>query len=487
MQLNFPEFDGGAHVRVLVEDTSAHRIRRRRLPSPRLKLRITDCTNRIHLEFSVDSHESRANSLHKIETLIASLERFRRPAGRGGAASGPRGRLPNPKGEPMSYLKRFGTRRVPQSAPIPGSGQVPNSAGGHAWAVDDWARLRRFLILGTEGGSYYASESTLTRANADGGRPMPRGGRPADGRRDRAGQRRGPGTEERSGALRARHGGRRARRGDAAAALEALPQVCRTGTHLFHFATFVEGFRGWGRSLRRAVGAWYAARPADALAYQAVKYRRARVSHRDLLRLAHPAKRVSAGNPQLEVSDEHARLFEWIVRGGETDGLPRVVEGFVRAQAAGTADEAAALVREYGLPREAVKPTHLTSTEVWAALLEDMPMTALIRNLATMTRIGLLQGRSQATDAVVSQLRDDDRIRRARVHPIAVLAALRTYAPVTVPRPGRRGTRWVGSWTRSTPRSTPRSTTSSRPARGCCWRSTCPARWAAARWPACRA
>ena len=75
--LNFPEFDGGAHVRVLVEDTSAHRIRRRRLPSPRLKLRITDCANQIHLEFSVDSHESRANSFHKIETLIASLERFR--------------------------------------------------------------------------------------------------------------------------------------------------------------------------------------------------------------------------------------------------------------------------------------------------------------------------------------------------------------------------------------------------------------------------
>ena len=57
----------------------------------------------------------------------------------------------------MSYLKRFGTRRVPQTAPIPGSGQARNSAGGYAWAVDDWMRLRRFLILGTEGGSYYPS------------------------------------------------------------------------------------------------------------------------------------------------------------------------------------------------------------------------------------------------------------------------------------------------------------------------------------------
>ena len=75
--LNLPDFDGGAHVRALVEDTSAHRVRRRNLPSPRLKLRITDCENEIHLEFSVDSPELRENALHKIDTLIAALERFR--------------------------------------------------------------------------------------------------------------------------------------------------------------------------------------------------------------------------------------------------------------------------------------------------------------------------------------------------------------------------------------------------------------------------
>src|SRR5204862_4099844 len=154
------------------------------------------------------------------------------------------------------------------------------------------------------------------------------------------------------------------------AALDALPQVARTGTHLLQFAAFVEGFRGWGRSLRRAVGRWYAAQPVEALAYQAVKYRRrAGMTHRDLLRLAHPARRVGAGNPELEISDEHARLFEWIVRGGETDGLPKLVEGFARAQEAAAPRAAAALVREYRLPREALQPEHLASAEVWAALL----------------------------------------------------------------------------------------------------------------------
>src|SRR5262249_30824452 len=56
----------------------------------------------------------------------------------------------------MSYLKRHGAKRTPQWAPL--RGQVPNSAGGYAWEVDEWTRLRRFLILGSEGGSYYASE-----------------------------------------------------------------------------------------------------------------------------------------------------------------------------------------------------------------------------------------------------------------------------------------------------------------------------------------
>jgi hypothetical protein len=62
-------------VRAFVENTSNRKLRR--LPSPRLTLRIADCVNEINLEFSVDTTELRENSLYKIETLIAALERFR--------------------------------------------------------------------------------------------------------------------------------------------------------------------------------------------------------------------------------------------------------------------------------------------------------------------------------------------------------------------------------------------------------------------------
>ena len=75
LRLNRPEFDGGAAVRVFVEDTS--RAARNELASPRVRLRISDCANRINLEFGVESAELRDNALFKIETLLAALGRFR--------------------------------------------------------------------------------------------------------------------------------------------------------------------------------------------------------------------------------------------------------------------------------------------------------------------------------------------------------------------------------------------------------------------------
>ncbi|MBE2317854.1 TROVE domain-containing protein [Solirubrobacter sp. CPCC 204708] len=115
--------------------------------------------------------------------------------------------------------------------------------------------------------------------------------------------------------------------------------------------------------------------------------------------------------------------------GEATDGrLPALVAAFTAAQAAGTTAETARLVREHGLPREAVKPEHLDDAEVWAALLERMPMTALLRNLATLTRVGVIAPGSYGTDYAAEQLADAERLRKARVHPIAVLSAMRTYA-----------------------------------------------------------
>jgi 60 kDa SS-A/Ro ribonucleoprotein len=334
----------------------------------------------------------------------------------------------------MRYLTQIKTRQTPQDQPIPGTDQVRNSAGGFAWAVDDWTRLDRFIVLGSEGGSYYATQRTLTAENALAVRRCVEADGPCAVARIVALSEAGRAPKNDPAifalALAAAHGDEATRR----AAFEALPRVCRIGTHLFHFAAYVEGFRGWGRGLRRAVGRWYNQRPAEQVAFQAVKYgQRDGWSHRDLLRLAHPVPASAA----------HGRVYKWIVDDeitGDADASElRLIRAYVAAQTAQTTDEVVRLIRDERLPREAVPTQWLTRAEVWEALLADMPMTAMIRNLATMTRVGLLAPLSVGTRTVVTRLADEARLRRARVHPIAVLSALNTYA-------AGRGARGQHSW-----------------------------------------
>ena len=43
--------------------------------------------------------------------------------------------------------------------------QVQNNAGGYVYALDPWAQFHRFLILGSEGGTYYVAERPMTIEN----------------------------------------------------------------------------------------------------------------------------------------------------------------------------------------------------------------------------------------------------------------------------------------------------------------------------------
>jgi 60 kDa SS-A/Ro ribonucleoprotein len=315
-------------------------------------------------------------------------------------------------------LSAINLRNTPQSQPADPR-QVPNSAGGFTFTVAPVDRLRRFLVLGTDGGTYYASERELTAANAEVVLAWAR---------DRASQLvdevvaissagRAPRNNPALFALAAA-----AALGDAEgrkAALAALPQVARTGTHLFLFAGYIEQFRGWGRGLRRAVADWYLSKPVDAVAYQAVKYRqREGWSHRDLLRLAHPA------------TDEADRkqLFDWIC--GRSDDGPAVVQGFQQAQAATSVEQWLAILdRHPSLTWEMLPDRALGEADVWAKLIDNgVPQTALMRQLPRLTRLGLLAPMSDTLEVVAKQLTDADRIRKARVHPVNVLVAARTYA-----------------------------------------------------------
>ena len=341
----------------------------------------------------------------------------------------------------INYARQFNRRITPQSQAIPGSNQVRNSGGGFSWEVDDWTLLDRFLVLGAEGGTYYIAERDLVKQNheailhcikADGVLAVNRIVEISDAGR-------APKNDPAifALALAVTHGDAQAK----AHAFANLNKVCRIGTHLFHFAEYVNAMRGWGRGLRNAVGDWYVYRDADDLAHQAVKYQqRDGWSHGDLLRLAHP-KAPSA---------QHESVFRWLLAGADSLGerevkrkvrgedrvakygavgaLPKPIEAFEQAKRASNAGEIVKLINEFDLPREAIPTQWLNEVAVWEALLERMPMTAMIRNLGKMTSLGLVAPFSDAKRQIVRKLRDETALKRARIHPLAVLVAQKIYA-----------------------------------------------------------
>lgn len=309
--------------------------------------------------------------------------------------------------------------------------QVQNSAGGYTFALDKWARLDRWLVLGAEGGTYYASERKLTRENAttiaeclsDNGLhtvarivAMSESGRAP--KND---------TAIFALAMAAGDSSPETRK----AALAAVPRVCRTGTDLFHFVRDVEGFRKWGRGLRSAIASWYNDKPVERVAYQALKYReRDGWSHRDVLRLAHP----KAPTPQ------HDALYRFIVGGEDAlsketprgkpldpSNLPVFVRAFSDLKRQTDKKAIVSMIRDHRFTHEMLLSEWKNDPDIWAALLPDMPQGALIRNLGKMTAVGLLAPMSDASKLVVARLCDRDRLARARIHPISVLSALKVY------------------------------------------------------------
>jgi 60 kDa SS-A/Ro ribonucleoprotein len=337
---------------------------------------------------------------------------------------------------------------VPQCQPL-GDTQAQNAAGGFAFVIDDMVRLRRFLILGSEGGTCYASERELGMENVLAlfrllAQPE-KGLAAVELIRDVSvrGLAHKQGPTMLALAVCARRGDEATR----AAAYGVLGAVCRIPTHLFQFVGYAEAVggpdglssTGWGRRQRRAVSEWYKGMAAERLAFVGTKYaQRHGWSHRDLLLLAH----VKPASPA------HQLVQRFLVKGWEAVAetvaevraageacedaslaAAAAVLASVRALAtAGTGAEAAELLATTGLAREHVPGRLLAEPLVWQALLANMPPTALLRNLAKLSSVGVLVPGSDAVAHVVAKLDDHAALCHARVHPMGVLLAASTYS-----------------------------------------------------------
>jgi len=322
------------------------------------------------------------------------------------------------------YTKHINAKKTPQSEPALGKPQVENNAGGFVFQLTPMQQLRRFLILGTEGGTYYAKEKPLTKENCENVIKCIQ----SDGKKV-VDEILSVSTEGRAVknspaifalALCTAFGDEGTKR----SAYEAIRRVCRTGTHLFEFCQAIQNLRGWSRGLRTGVGEYYNTRSRSECAYQIIKYRqRNGWTHRDVIRLAHVTSARHLNAPYLN------DILRYAV--GKATEVPKEFEAFESAQKL-TKDnekEAVKLITDSKLPWEALPTELLKSKKVWEALVPHVGLTALIRNLGKISSIGLTQNNlDEATKTVRARITDQEALIKGRIHPLTILNALRTYA-----------------------------------------------------------
>lgn len=305
--------------------------------------------------------------------------------------------------------------------------EVRNNAGGLSYGITPLERLERFLIIGSVDGTYYVNARDLTKQNLDNIKYAidVEGTKAVDVIRDIGTSSRAPKHDPvlLAYAIAVSANDQKVR----SYALSFFNDIVRTGTHLFHFLAYIEGRRGWGRSLRRAVANWYTEKSDRALALQLVKYKqRDGWSHRDALRLAHPIAPNSTKNG----------LLDFAVRGTlPSDGsfAHEFVEASLEALTTNSIERAIELVTKFNLPRETVNTKLLKDRRMWEAMAPHMGMTALLRNLRNMVDDGYLVQGSDAVRLVRERIINEDDLKRSRIHPAHIFLAKHNAKDVPQP------------------------------------------------------
>ncbi len=324
----------------------------------------------------------------------------------------------------------FNNKKTPQTAPIPEQKDImeKNNGGGYSYSITSFQKLKRFLILGTEGGSYYQTEKDLTVKNAENVVALIK---------------KGEGTAVLAEAIKVSDEGK-ARKNEYAIfvmalvltygtnddkqfAVDNVSKICRTGTHLFTLAQYLKDLRGWGKFVKKIFTNWYLKQSVRDLAFQMIKYQnRNGWTHRDLLRLNH----IKAEEKDRDLLFYYATKKETVKNElsiSTFDSL-KIIEGFEQAKTAKTEKEIIALLHNYKLSREMIPTEFLNKPAVIEAMLPNMGMTALIRSLGSFSACNYLNDNNlDAINYITDLITKKENIKKARLHPLQILDALYTY------------------------------------------------------------
>ncbi|RKY97591.1 MAG: hypothetical protein DRQ10_08395, partial [Candidatus Hydrothermota bacterium] len=285
---------------------------------------------------------------------------------------------------------------TPQSQPIPSKKDrmARNNAGGYSFVIAPELRLRRWFLLGSEGGSYYQSEKELTLENITSLKQIPpsRILKIAQEHIEKQAYIRPYPLQVTLVWLTTQLDG-----AEKSEAWKALTRLVRSPFDIFRTLSYVKQIRGWGRSVRRWVAQFYT-RPIEKVAYWTLKYpNRDGWSHKDAIHLAH----VKPPTPQ------HEKLFDYLfkrtygkARPTDVPPLTQFARGIKELyEATSNADffegedlqRIKEIIAKYRLTWDVLPTRLLNDPEIWKVLIENslVPATAMLRQLPRLTKLGL--------------------------------------------------------------------------------------------------
>jgi len=261
--------------------------------------------------------------------------------------------------------------------------QVLNDAGGYVWAVDNMMRLKRFIVMGTEGGTFYPTQEEPGMENARALMDLIEEGRGVEAVSvikeysvENRAAKQDPIILALAICARCSH------QATKQAAYEAISDILRIPTHLFQFVEYCENISkmgrqkttGWGRAQRNAISKWYNNKKARNLAMLVTKYKqRNNWSHRDLLRLCHiKPENAAIGFIVKYVVKGFDAIQEDAIKSDVGQDVRKICDflSTIKTMDLKNEQEVAAAIRQHGLVREHIPTNLLKSKEVKFCLLK---------------------------------------------------------------------------------------------------------------------
>lgn len=221
----------------------------------------------------------------------------------------------------------------------------------------------------------------------------------------------------------------------------------RTLSHVYSWKTvhkLVCNTKGFGRGIRTALCTFITSHKPMHMAYQITKYReRCGWSFDDLVSCIHIVGKKCVPGIQVVLAYgihgiDKARICAATFPDNAAAQAVLAYLDAVESVRYPDADASTAipLILTHNLPREVLSTHLLNECSVWHALLLSpegfikMPITALIRNLAKMTSIGLFDALNgiEIASKIVAHLCNITVLKRGYIHPVALLSAHYVYA-----------------------------------------------------------